>query len=74
MRKPYLFVLLMTCIARDISAEITERIEDNRIPGTNFDMVFYADDTVVVSRNLDAIAELLNLVENLRGIWSKAQH
>ena len=49
----------MTCIERDISAEISELVKNTWIKGTNFDMVFYADDTIVVSRNLDAIEELL---------------
>ena len=53
----------MTCIERDISAEITEHVKNNRIPGTDFDMVFYADDTIVISRNLKAIEELPSLVE-----------
>ena len=35
-----------------------------RIPGTTFDMVFYADDSIVVSRTKEACEEML---EKIRG-------
>ena len=56
---PYLFVLVITCIERDITRGTTDYIRQNRIPGTNFDMVFYADDTIVASRSKTACEELL---------------
>ena len=37
---PYLFVLVMTCIEKDISREISHRVKETRIPGTTFDIVF----------------------------------
>ncbi len=36
---PYLFVLVMTCIDQDIKQEISNNVKNNRIPGTNFDIV-----------------------------------
>ena len=41
----------MTCIERGIAMEISQQVNKYRIPGADFDMVFYADDTIVVSRS-----------------------
>ena len=60
---PYLFVLVMACVDFDIQQNITEQIRTNRIPGTNFDMVYYADDTIIVSRNLEACEKLISMTE-----------
>ena len=46
---PYLAVLVMTCIEEDIRGKLSENVTTNRIKGLNFDMVFYADDTIVSS-------------------------
>ena len=51
---PYLFVLVMACVDFDIQHNLTEEIRNNRIPGTTFDMVYFADDTIIVSRKLEA--------------------
>ena len=56
--KPYLFVPVMTCIENDISREVTQQVKEARIPGAAFDMVSYADDTIVVSRTKEACEEL----------------
>ena len=56
----YLFVLVMTCIEKDISREVTQQVKDARIPGTAFDIVFCAADTIVVSRTKEACEELLD--------------
>ena len=37
---PYLFVIVMTCIERDIRAAISTKVGKNRVNGANFDMVF----------------------------------
>ena len=36
---PYLFVLVMTCIEKDITCETSPKVEEASIPGTTFDMV-----------------------------------
>ena len=41
--------------------------QKQQIPGTSFDMIFYADDTIVVSKSLEAVEELLNVEEILSG-------
>ena len=64
---PYLFVLVMTCIEPDITREISKKVVDARIPGTTFDMVFYADDTIVVSRAKEACEELLEKIGRISG-------
>ena len=46
----YLFVLVMTCIEEDITREFSEEVKKTWITGTDFDMVFYADVTIVTSR------------------------
>ena len=64
---PYLFVLVMTCIEKDITGEATDNIKNNRIPGTNFDMVFHADDIIVASRSKTACEELFEKIERISG-------
>ena len=60
---PYLFVLVMACVDFDIQQSLTSEILDNRIPGTDFDMVYYADDTIIVSQSLEACEQLIELTE-----------
>ena len=47
--------------------EVSENIKQSRIPGTDFDMVFYADDTIVTSRSKAACEELLEITERISG-------
>ena len=44
---PYLFLLVMTCVDLDIQQNISFFITNNRIPGVDFDMIYYADNTVL---------------------------
>ena len=60
---PCLFVLVMICISEDIKSEISEEAMMNRIPGLKFDMIFYAEDTILYSLNKAAIEELLEKVK-----------
>ena len=46
---PYLFVLVMSCIDHDIQGQCSGHVRNNRLPGLNFDMVYYADDTILFS-------------------------
>ena len=45
----------------------SNRVKNARVSGANFDMVFYADDTIVVSKTKDACEELLDLIESISG-------
>ena len=62
---PYLFLLVMTCIDFDIQQNISGFVTNNRIPGVDFDMIYYADDTVLFSRSNRGINELLRLTEHI---------
>ena len=53
----------MACVGFDIQNNLTEQIGCNRIPGTDFDMVYYADDTIIVSRSLEACEQLIAMTE-----------
>ena len=55
---PYLFVVVMTCLEMDITREVSRKVKEARVPGANFDMVFYADDTIVVLETKEACEEL----------------
>ena len=49
---PYLFLIIMTAIFHDIRKEeaLAEELIDNRIIGTLFDELLYADDTIIYSK------------------------
>ena len=64
---PYLFVIVMTCIERDIAMAVSNKVKNDRVTCANFDMVFYADDTIVVSKTKEACEELLGLIESISG-------
>lgn len=62
---PYLFILVMTCIDTDINREQSLRVKNSRAPGCCFDMVYYADDTILISTDAKAINELLKLTQTI---------
>ena len=62
---PFLFVLVMTCIDSDIQSAISQHVVNNRIPGLNYDMVYYADDTILYSQSNRGLNELLSLTERI---------
>ena len=62
---PYLFVLVMSCVDYDVQARVTGHVKNNRLPGMQFDMVYYADDTVVFSQDTRGINELLKWTEQV---------
>ena len=59
---PYLFVIVMTCLERDIARAASSKVKNDRVTSANFDMVFYAGDTIVVSKTKVACEELLGLL------------
>ena len=62
---PYLFTLVMTCVDYDIQSKVTGHVKNNRIPGVDFDMVYYADDTILISTSNRGLNELLMLTETI---------
>ena len=55
----------MTCIDCDIQQAVSAHVINNRIPGAEFDMVYYADDTVLFSRSNRGLNELLRYTEQI---------
>ena len=55
----------MTCIDWDIQQAVSAHVINNRIPGAEFDMVYYADDTVLFSRSNRGLNELLRYTEQI---------
>ena len=62
---PYLFVLVMACIDHDVRLEISQETKENRLPRIDFDSVYYADDTILFSRDKKSLEELLEPFENI---------
>ena len=60
---PHLFVIVMSCIEFAIRARCSRWVSNGRIPGLEFDMVYYADDTILFSTDNRALNELLHLTE-----------
>lgn len=61
---PYLFLLVMTCVDHDVQRLCSKNVTNSRIPGVEFDAVFYADDTILFSTKPRALNELLKHMEN----------
>ena len=58
---PYLFLVIMTVMFHDIHQDEHQRenLEKDKILGTIFDEVLYADDTIIYSRNPETLQTLL---------------
>jgi len=64
---PYLFIMILTCVEKDIQANLSPEEISKRIPNTDVDMVYYADDTIIVSTDKKACEKLLELTETISG-------
>ena len=51
----------MASIDHDVRLEISQETKDNRLPRIDFDSVYYADDTILFSRNKKSLEELLEI-------------
>ena len=64
---PYLFIILLTAIIRDIRTNLTEeekRILDNgKLHKVEQDSLFYADDTVIMTTTADAAQMVLHKIQ-----------
>ena len=60
---PYVFVILMSCLFHDIHQQDQMSMEEHRIQGTHCDQVLYADDTICMSEDEDAMERLIHAVE-----------
>ena len=64
---PYLFVMVMTCIEADVLEQISAETKNHRLDNIDYDMVFYADDTIVFSQTKDGIEEILGHIQRISG-------
>ena len=60
---PFLFVLVMSVMFRDIHRDIDLSLISSRLDGINFTEVLYADDTFLVTRDARGMNSLLHMVE-----------
>ena len=56
---PYLFLIVMTVMFEDVHSRMQRVLEQNRIPGADFDEVTYADDTICFSTDTKTINEFI---------------
>ena len=60
---PYLFVIVMSCVDFEIRSKNSRWVHNGRVPNLDFDLVYYADDTILFSTDNRALNELLKLTE-----------
>ena len=58
---PYLFILVMTVMFDDINRETN--LESGRLQGLSFTELLYADDTALLTNNVNAMNRLLSSIE-----------
>ena len=49
----------------DIQAKISGHVKNNRIPGLDYDIAFYADEAILLSRDNRGLNELLKYTEQI---------
>ena len=57
----------MSCIDFELRAKTSRWVRNRRIPNLAFDVVSYADDTILFSTDNRALNELLKLTETISG-------
>ena len=60
---PYLFLAVMTVLFHDVHRGDPQNMIEHRIPGTTYDEIVYADDTICVSTDTRALNKLLADIE-----------
>ena len=60
---PYLFLVVMTAMFRDIHFNMREGMAKYRIPGATFDEVIYADDTICMGTDTRQLNKMLTEIE-----------
>ncbi len=66
---PYLFLIVMTAIFHDVHEKLGVGMAEGRVPGTEFDEVMYADDTICISTNTREMNKMLAEIEEIEGIY-----
>ena len=57
----------MTCVDYDVRSRSSGYVTNSRIPGVDFDAVYYADDTILFSTSPRGLNELLKHMEECSG-------
>ena len=60
---PYLFILVMTVMFRDIHLKHHKDLSDSRIEQRTFNEFLYADDTLLISKNTRGMNKFLHAIE-----------
>ena len=60
---PYLFLVVMTAMFHDVHQDIDFKLQPNRVPGAEFDEVTYADDTICISTDTEAMNQFIERIE-----------
>ena len=61
---PYLFLIIMTTLFHDIHENDPQKLKENRVHGTNFDEIVYADDTMLIGTRARELNILLKDFEH----------
>ena len=56
---PYLFIIVMSAMFVDVHKRMYCNLIGQRVPGTNFDEVMYADDTICIGTDTRQITKCL---------------
>ena len=64
---PYLFVTVMTIMFNKVHYRLWADMIEHRVQGVEFDEIMYADDTICVSENREAMETLLKDIEEEEG-------
>ena len=67
----YLFVMVMTCIEWDVLSKLSAGAKEQRLENMDYDIVFYADDTIVFSKTIQGVTGAYQA--HFRGLRSKTQ-
>ena len=62
---PYLFLIVMTCLFHDIHKNDRLKMREHRVLGMEANEVLYADDTICISEDEEAMNRLLSEIEIL---------
>ena len=56
---PYLFILLMTVLFHDIHDSLQDTLKDSLVEGFGESEILYADDTLLILQDVEAMSKLL---------------
>eukprot|EP00975_Prorocentrum_lima_P039170 8232507-Prorocentrum_lima.AAC.1 len=65
---PYLFIAIMTVLLEDVYEDLRSRhifVDRGRLQGVLFDIVLYADDTALISSDVEIIAAILHSIQRI---------